>query len=213
MNIKNKKILVIGGGKVSERRIKKFIDGGGKVTIISESFTQIIKDLHKEDKINLIYEKVTEKNIEKWLKDTYLISIATDDFELNQRIADIAKSMGILVNIAQKYQMSDIIIPAHFQKDDILIAVSTKGKSPRLARQLKNKIHDLISDEDILWLKVQNYARNKILTILKNQNEREDFLKNLEKNKNLKTFISKNKLDEALEEVNRLVSKIIKEKK
>ena len=47
----------------------------------------------------------------------------------------------------------------------------------------------------------------------KNQKEREDYLKNLEKNNNLKTFISKNQLDEALEEVNKLVSKIIKEKK
>ncbi len=208
MNIKNKKILVIGGGKVGERRIKKFIDGGGKVTIISESFTQIIKDLHKQDKIELINEKVNEKNIEKWLKNTYLISIATNDLELNKKIADIAKSRGILVNIAQRYQLSDIIIPAHFEKDDILIAVSTKGQSPRLARQIKDKIHDLISDEDILWLKVQNYARNRIFALLKNQKEREDFLKSLEQNKNLKKFISKNKLDEALEEINRLISKI-----
>lgn len=212
LNIKNKKILVVGGGFVSERRVKKFINAGGEITVISESFTNKLYEYHKQNKIKLISQKISEQNIEKWLKNIYLISIATDDPVLNLKIANIAKLKGILINLSQKDQISDILIPAYFEKDDILIAVSTKGKSPWLTKQLKNKIRNLISDEDILWLKVQNYAREKIIFALKDQNERERFLKSLEKNNTLKGFISQNRLKEALEVIDMLIFKLKKGK-
>ena len=112
--------------------------------------------------------------------------------------------------MSQKSEISDILIPAHFEKDDILVAISTKGKSPQLAKQLKNKILKFISDKDILWLKVQNYARTEIHSVLEDQEEREQFLKNLEENKTIQDFIIKNNLNGALDIVNNLISKIKK---
>jgi len=142
------------------------------------------------------------------LKKIFLISIATDNPKLNKKIAEIAKNKGILINLAHQNNISDILIPASFKKEDYLISISTLGKSPLMAKKLKKRISQIISNEDGLWLKIQNYARNEIRKIIKNQKDREEFLKNLLKNRQLQDFISKNDENKAIEYVKLLITKL-----
>ncbi|MHA1380036.1 MAG: precorrin-2 dehydrogenase/sirohydrochlorin ferrochelatase family protein [Candidatus Helarchaeota archaeon] len=208
MNIKNRKVLVIGGGKISERRVNKFLDAGADIIIISESFTDKLKKLNEEGKIKLIYEKITKKNIQKQLDKIFLISITTDNLKMNKNIAEIAKKYRILINMAEQNEIADVIIPASFRKEDIIMSVSTQGKSPLVAKKLKERMSRTILDEDVLWLKIQNYARTNIKKLIKNQIDREIFLKNLLNNKQLQDLVLKNDENGAIELVSSLISKM-----
>jgi len=208
LNIKNRKVLVIGGGKISERRVNKFLDAGADIIIISESFTDKLKKLNEEGKIKLIYEKITKKNIQKQLDKIFLISITTDNLKMNKNIAEIAKKYRILINMAEQNEIADVIIPASFRKEDIIMSVSTQGKSPLVAKKLKERMSRTILDEDVLWLKIQNYARTNIKKLIKNQIDREIFLKNLLNNKQLQDLVLKNDENGAIELVSSLISKM-----
>ncbi len=193
---------------MSERRVKKFIEGGGDITVISENFTPGLKKFAEQGKIKIISERISEKNIEKWLKGSFLISLTTDNEDLNFKIANIAKSKGILINLAHQSDLSDVLIPASLQKDDFLIAVSTRGKSPLLAKKLKQRISKLISEEDVLWLRVQTHARERIKKEIEDQKKREEFLNSLLNNEQLAKIIKNLEIDKAKELTNSLISNL-----
>ncbi len=143
LKIENKRCVVVGGGKVAERKIKVLLEKGALVTVISPKITLLIEKLWRESKI--IYLPVNY--ISSPLKDTFLVIAATDDRTINSRVAENADRLGILVNVVDSPAESSFIMPAILSRGDLTIAVSTAGKSPALARKIKEDLAQTYSSE------------------------------------------------------------------
>ncbi len=198
LNLKDKTVVVFGGGKVAERRILKFLDAGAKVTAISRDFT-VKLDKFRHPNLKLLKKEIDLQNIAKGGKKTGeqvehvepsiqdswkihidkadVVSIATNDEKLNKEIEILSKTLGKLVNRADA--VSDFIIPATLKIGDVMIAISTTGKSPAVTKTLKNRIKKAVTPEDILLIELEEFAREKLKERIKNQDERKKILREI----------------------------------
>lgn len=128
MNLKDKKCIVIGGGKTAIRKAKKLRECGAEVTAVSPAFCKGFERLNI-----LCKSKEYDKSD---LNEMFLAIAATDSREVNLKIREDAKALGILVSLADAPELSDFISPASRSDGGITIAVSTNGAFPLLSKKL-----------------------------------------------------------------------------
>lgn len=134
LNIKGRKCVVIGGGKVALRKAQKLSECGGSVTVISPEFTDGFSEFNT---IQKEYERTD-------LSGAFLVTAATDDKALNRQITADAREMKILAYAVDDAEASDFILPASKTVGDITVAASTNGKYPFLAKRLRDEISENI---------------------------------------------------------------------
>ena len=91
----------------------------------------------------------------------------------------------------------NIIVPTSFNIGEIEISIFTNGKSPLMARQLRKKIQSIITEEDILEIELQSYARSILKNRVDEQKDRKRYLYDIFENEKIKEFIKNNQIDEA----------------
>lgn len=158
LKIENKKCVVVGGGKVAERKIKLLLEKGALVTVISPKITLLIEKLWRATKVNHLSVAYSPSS----LKDAFLVIAASNDRTVNSRVAKDANQLGILVNVVDSPAESSFILPAILSRGDLTIAVSTAGKSPALARKIKEDLALIYCEEygDLIEMLAQ--ARERI---------------------------------------------------
>ncbi len=145
LNIKGKVCVVIGGGKVAERKVKNILLYGGRVHVVSPVLTDRLSKMAKQGKINhiqAIYHR-------RYLRGASLVYAATSDRRVNAQIAKDATRLGVLVNVADSAEESSFILPAVLRKRGITIAVSTDGLSPSKSVRIRNRLKDLFEGETL----------------------------------------------------------------
>lgn len=140
LDIAGRECLVVGGGKVAERKIKRLVDYGAKVQVVSPSLAPLLKAW--ADKGLLKYQR--GKFSSALLEKQALVFAATNDTELNQRIARLALRKGIFANAAKPGGVSGFIVPALVKRPSFTVAVSTEGRSPGRAKKLKEKLEKIL---------------------------------------------------------------------
>lgn len=201
LNIKNKRAVVFGGGKVAERRVIKLLKAGAVVEVVSRDFTQ---GLRKTKNPCL---KLVSKDLEKGLVDLGrydLVLIATNNEGLNDRIEAEAKEQEKLVNRADK--VADFIIPATIEEDDIMISISTRGRSPGMTKHIKKRLMKALRREDLLFIELQEYARAELKEKIKNQKNRRGFLKDIMRSLEVTKMLSDGDIKGAKELVRRKIN-------
>lgn len=176
LNLRGKRAAVFGGGKVAERRAVKMLDAGARVTVVSKEFTHSLKK-NKSSNLRLITKAIDSKNIKNFVRDCDFVIAATSDPKLNSAIESAARALGKLVNRADK--PSDFIFPAVVKIDEVLVAVSTRGKSPAVAKLIKSRIRKAVSEEELTLVKLQDFARKELKRKIKDQKERKIILREL----------------------------------
>ena len=159
-------VFILGTGEVATRRANKFLDHGAIVRLAGNSIDDELLDkgaeLHSTDEVNKLAD---------WAD---LVVIATGDEELADYVAGISENK--LVNRADFPEQGDVIIPTSFNIGDIEISIYTNGKSPLMARKLREKIQSIITEEDILEIELQDYARSLLKQYVPNQKDRKKYL-------------------------------------
>ena len=143
LKLKNKKVLVAGGGKVAERKVIRLLMAEADIVLTSPDVTDGLQKLMDEKKI--LYNK--RKFIKGDLKNAFLVIAATNDKEVNHLIFRESEKNGILVNIADEPEYCNFYVPSIVDRGDLLVAVSTQGKSPAFARILRKKLEEYLPDE------------------------------------------------------------------
>lgn len=135
-NITGKKCVVIGGGEVAERKVKRLLECGAKVYVVSNLLTEELSLMRDK---NIIIHIAKEYSLEH-IYGAALVIGATDDEKINAAISHDAQERGIPVNIVDDPQKCDFILPSLVEQGNLTIAVSTGGKSPALARYLRENL-------------------------------------------------------------------------
>lgn len=174
LDIKNKNCLVVGGGSVGARKTSTLIKCGAATTVISPEFIPEFENIQRRG-ATLLKKKYSDNDLEKM----FLVIGATDNPELNQKISRQAKEKGILCNIADLPDKSDFILPSIIDRDDLLITISTSGKSPALAKKIRMELDQEFGDEYTAFIILMGRIRNKLLSQNHDPDEHKKIFKNL----------------------------------
>jgi siroheme synthase-like protein len=158
LNIQGRKCLVVGGGKVALRKVQMLVEHGANVEIVSPTFCPELNQLVKDGTIQAIHRDYETED----LNDVFLAVAATDDIKTNEKVATEARKIGILVNVVDKPDISDFIVPSYFRRGDIIVAVSTSGRSPALARKIRGELERDFKAEYAQLAVIANEVRNEL---------------------------------------------------
>lgn len=136
LDLKDKPVLVAGAGKVALRKAKGLVEAGARVTVAAPRWEPEFEHLP----VRLLKRAVELSDLE----GAYLAFTATDDRAVNHAIAAEAKQRGIPVNVADAPAECDFLVPSRIERGDVQIAVSTGGRSPRLAVEVRRKIEEML---------------------------------------------------------------------
>ena len=145
INLENKKVLVIGGGKVATKKIEKILEYGADITVVTENVVE--EKLLKLGNVKIENNQKIENNkakIEKLVKGYFLIIAATDNEELNENIANVCDSNGMLINnVSSKIKMN-AMFGGIVKNSEFQIAISTSGKNCKRSRAMKSEIQKVL---------------------------------------------------------------------
>ncbi|MBP6281093.1 MAG: bifunctional precorrin-2 dehydrogenase/sirohydrochlorin ferrochelatase [Leptotrichiaceae bacterium] len=150
IDLRNKEVLIVGGGKLSSRKANKLVEYGANLTIYSEKIIE--EKLYEIENSKFILENLenSEEKIEKVVKKYFLVIAATDDLELNDKIAHICMKNNILINNVSSKTEMNAIFGAIVKNDEFHVAISTYGKSCKRSKALKSRIEKVINEiEDL----------------------------------------------------------------
>ncbi len=137
IDLRGKKVLVIGFGKIGKGRAEKLLKAGASVTVIDR------KKVRTKKSVKFIQKNLRSDNIPP-LKGYFLVVISTDDKKLNAAIARNAKRESCLVNSVDLFRDGDMIFPAVVEMSAGVLSFATIGRSPRLSKRIKEALeHEL----------------------------------------------------------------------
>ncbi len=158
LDIRGRPCLVIGGGKVAERKTLSLLEADARVTVISPSVTRRLNKLHREGRIEYLPRPYEKGDI----RGFYMVFSATDNRVVNRLIAEEAKEERVFLNVVDEPELCDFIVPSVVKRGDLLIAISTSGKSPALARRIRMELEERFGDEYACLLEILGKIRVKL---------------------------------------------------
>lgn len=158
LNLMNQKVVVVGGGKVAERKITGLLETGARIVIVSPEATDNLRRLSGEGRIEWLQKPFSAEAIQGAL----LIFATTNDRNLNQEIKNLAEPHQ-LVTVADDPDGSDFHVPAQVKRGRLRIAVSTNGASPTLARQIRKQLEAEFDERYGAYADFLYHARKRIL--------------------------------------------------
>ena len=184
LDLKNQKVVVVGGGKVAERKVRSLIKAGAAVRVISPAITAGLEKLRKKRAI--IH---TKRNYKKGdLKDAFLVIAGTSSSEINSQIA---RDSGHLVNVVDSPSNGNFIVPSVVRRGPLTIAVSTEGASPAASKTIRKEIESRYGSEFTRYLRFVEQIRVKAMEKITDAGKRKKFLKSLASQKVLDNFRDK----------------------
>ena len=142
VDIRDKEVLIVGGGETALRKTELMLDFGAKVRLISKEF---LCDFPKEAK--LIQKGFAPEDIASAGALPFLIIAATDDREVNALVAKLAGERRIPVNVVDDEPLCSFTVPAVIRDRDVVISVSSGGKSPLVTQYVKKLMLEAMPDD------------------------------------------------------------------
>ena len=161
LDINDRHCIVIGGGRVAARKVQGLLDHGARVTVISPELTGELAALHAADRLAWRERPYREGD----LGGAFLVIAATDDPQVQARVHAEAEEGNILLNVADVPKWCNFILPATVRRGDFTLAVSTGGKSPALAKQLRQELEAQFGEEYAILLEVLGALRPLVLAL------------------------------------------------
>jgi len=139
-DLRDRLVIVVGGGMIASRKIEPLIASGAKVKVIAR---EVVPEISSEAGVEICLKDYSKGDLE----DAFMVIAATDDEAINNCISRDALSRHILCNVVDKPDLCSFIVPSVVEKGPIKIAISTGGASPALARRLRMMISTAVGDE------------------------------------------------------------------
>ena len=170
LKIDDMNIIIIGGGKVAYRKCINFLAFNKKVRVISKDFIEEFEGL--KDCIDTIKENYDEKYIE----DAFVVVAATNNEDVNREIGLYCREHGKLVNVVDNANLSNFTVPSFVKRGDLLLSVSTGGKSPSLSSKIRKDLEEVYDESYEEYVSLLGEARKNIIKNTEDVKERRNKL-------------------------------------
>ncbi len=158
LNISGRKCVVVGGGQVALRKVRTFLEHKAKVKVISPDLCSELSQLAESGEISVLRRGYQTGD----LQGAFIAIVATNDSDINLRVAKEAQSAAVLVNVVDDPENSDFILPSYVRRGDVTIAISTAGRSPALARKIRTRLEKDFGDEYASLALLINEVRTEV---------------------------------------------------
>lgn len=179
LNLIGKSCLVVGGGRVAERKCLSLVKAGAKVTVVSQELTAKLKLYKEKGLIKYLNRSYRSSDMES----AFIVIAATNSEETNERVFSDANAASHvkLLNVADNPALCNFIVPAVVKHGLLTIAISTGGASPAIAKAIRKELQALYGPEFTKYLMQVKKAREKVIAEMPDKKKRARFLKNLAK--------------------------------
>lgn len=175
VDLTDKKVLVIGGGHIAQRKIELLRQAKAQVQVVAQQLTPTLQSLWQARQIHWLGQTFAEKQ----LRDVALVVTATDDNSLNQQIFSLAQARNLLVNTVDDQAHCSFIFPSIIDRSPIQIAISSGGKAPVLARLLREKLEALLPQHLATMAEIAGRWRSQVKAKLSGLTQRRYFWEKL----------------------------------
>ena len=159
LRLDDKIALVAGGGKVAQRKVETLLEFGATVEIVAKELTPELEKFVDNGTIRRVGDEFNGRHLDH----AGLVIAATDDRHLNHNIAGVARKKGVLVNAVDQPLDCDFIVPSILKRGELLIAVSTSGRSPALAKGIREGLEGQFGEEYETFLSLMGRLRKEII--------------------------------------------------
>jgi siroheme synthase-like protein len=158
LDLNGRPVLVVGGGVVAERKVDSLLEAGASVTLVSPDVTPHLRALERAGSIRIVPREFIDADLEGKL----LAISATDNAAVQEQVARDARARNVLINTVDQPALCDFIVPAVVRRGDVVLAISTSGKSPALAAALRAKFDGMITEDLARVAEVLGRARSEV---------------------------------------------------
>jgi precorrin-2 dehydrogenase / sirohydrochlorin ferrochelatase len=161
LKLEDLRTLIVGAGPVGLEKLTAILKSSPKarVTIVGEEIIDPIRTLVKGNKNIRLVERVFRI---RDLHGNHIIILATDDKELHKRIHNQAKKRHVLLNVADTPELCDFYLGSVVTKGNIKVGISTNGKSPTMAKRIREFFEEVIPEETNELLDNMNQIRERV---------------------------------------------------
>lgn len=186
--------LVIGGGDIALRKVHLLLKAGADVTVCSLTFHDKLQEKFEAGQIKIINDVFTEPLLDnKWL-----VIAATNKQEVNQHIAECANKRQLLVNVVDDPLLSSFIMPSIVDRSPIVVAISSGGKAPVLARLIRERLEALLPMHIGRLATISGEFRHHVKKAIKNVSLRRRYWEKLFGNGQLGRLLQKGQTEQAI---------------
>lgn len=196
LQIAGRQCAVIGGGTVAARKVKSLLAADAIVTVVSPELTATLDRMAQQGRIRWARREFQAGDTQ----DYFLVICATDNSDANQAVYREARQNGVLVNVVDVPELCDFTIPAQVTRGDLLLTVSTGGKSPMLARRLREELESLYGPEYGQYLELVAEIRRDIRQRMGAGRDREVFWRE-SLNSEILLLLRQGRLEDAKEKI------------
>lgn len=148
LNLRSQPVAVVGGGNVAERKVRLLLDAGADVRVIAPELTETLAGWRAAGRLQHVATAFAVGAIDHSamaaLTGARLVIAATSDRRINAQAAQRAAELGIWVNVVDDAELSTALMPSIIDRSPVIVAVSTGGASPVLARRLRERLEAVL---------------------------------------------------------------------
>lgn len=195
IDIKGKKGLIIGGGRIAEHKLKKILPYEPEITVVA---TKINDNIRSIEGIKLIEREFVNSDLD----DCSFCIAATDDKRFNAYVAGVCRSKHIFINVVDDKDNCGFLFPSVYKAGNLSIGISTQGASPYIAADIKNDILSELPDDIEQILDYLENIRDTVKDKVEDSNKRSVIFREAAKKcMALKRVLSESELEEIINDV------------
>jgi precorrin-2 dehydrogenase/sirohydrochlorin ferrochelatase len=160
LDISDKLCVVVGGGRVAERKVLGLLAAGAQVLVVSPELTDALAGMAENSSIEWLARPYQQGD----LAGAVLVFAATDSKEVQEAVVLEANRGGWPVNVIDKPEKCTFQVPAVVRRGDLILAVSTGGRSPAVAAMVRRRLAEDFGEEYGLLLELISRIREHVLS-------------------------------------------------
>ncbi|MGB9928628.1 MAG: precorrin-2 dehydrogenase/sirohydrochlorin ferrochelatase family protein [Methanosarcina sp.] len=176
LDLSGRKIVIFGGGSVGERKAELF-SGCANTLVVSLDFSSRLHELENSGRVKLIKLDLlvaSDPELKQLISGAFIVIPATSNFELNQKITELARESDILIN--QVDALGSVVVPSVIKRGDLVIGISTLGNSPAVSKYTRKQIERVITPEYSYMIRLQDELRTYLKEHVAEQRKRKELL-------------------------------------
>ncbi|MEE3392142.1 MAG: bifunctional precorrin-2 dehydrogenase/sirohydrochlorin ferrochelatase [Lachnospiraceae bacterium] len=193
VELDDKQCTVIGGGTIATKKIRKLLEFGAKVVVIAPVISDELQKLQIKNKVTIIHKDAMVQPKRKEdriggaafrlsdevlteINKSQLVIAGTNKSMVNKMIWNVCKNKNIPVNVVDDRDLCTFYFPSYVKRGDLVVGVSTGGKSPLLASKLRRKLEKVVTPDYGIINERMGEARSEIMSTVSGYDNRKEAL-------------------------------------